>query len=184
MAHGELAARMARKLSPKPEFRGYDVLFDHGDKEIDPPDKVGRIVSWFGSEYKRDARLAFLDIAVVSRDSGKVFALIEIEESTSKPKVLLGDVLATLLGDKITFQGKRDLKVGRWTKLIAIAHTNKTAQIAFLRDQVNQLRPLLSTSNASIGQIVIDTFDNEPELETKLTQAVEHALQTADTLTR
>ena len=184
MAHGELTARMARKLSPKPEFRGYDVLFDHGDKEIDLPDKVGRIVSWFGSEYKRDARLAFLDIAVVSRDSDRVFALIEIEESTSKPKVLLGDVLATLLGDKITFQGKRDLKVGRWTKLIAIAYTNETAQIAFLRNKINRLRPQLSAPNAAIGQIVMDTFGGESELETKLTEAIKRALPNADSLTR
>jgi hypothetical protein len=47
------------------------------------------VVGHFGKEYKSGALLAFLDIAVVSQDTDKVIALIEIEETTDKPKVLL-----------------------------------------------------------------------------------------------
>jgi hypothetical protein len=180
MANGELTARIARRLSQKLELRGFDILFDHGDRQTDPPDKLGEIVSWFGHKLRLDARLALLDIAVVSRDSDKAFALIEIEESSATPKVLLGDVLATLLGDKVTFQHDRDLKVGQWTTLIVLTRADKRGSkeslVAFLEDRLNRLRYALSTPNASIDRIVVATFGDESELEAKLTQAVKEAL--------
>ena len=180
MANGELTARMARKLSQNLEARRFDILFDHGDSTTDPPDKLGEIVSWFGHKLKLDARLALLDIAVVSRVSDKALALIEIEESSATPKVLLGDVLATLLGDRVTFQHNRDLKVGQWTTLIVLAHADKRGSkkslVAFLDNQLNRLKDSLPTLNASIGRIIMDTFKDASELDAKLTQAVEEAL--------
>jgi len=179
MARGTLTAQMARILSRADECRGFDVLFDHGQKGTDPPDKLGKIVSWFGSEYKLSARLALLDIAVVLHGSRKVFALIEIEETTDKPKVLLGDVLATLLGDRITFQRKRNLEIGPWTTLIVFACSSEgthQTRIDLLEKQVNQLRSRLSTPNASIGRIVIDTFRDRLELQDRLKRQVAKAL--------
>jgi len=179
MKHGILTARMANVLSQEFKAQGFDVLFDHGKKGADTTDKIGRIVSWFGTEYKRDTLLAFLDIAVVLCGSGKTFALIEIEETTAKPKVLLGDVLTTLIGGGIKFQGKRDLQVGQWTTLIVLAHSrtqSHQAQVNFLKKQTKHLKSVLSTPNASIGQIVIDTFRCESELENKLKQHIKNSL--------
>ena len=59
---------------------------------------------------------------MVRQESGEAVALIEIEESSATPKVLLGDAFATLLGDHITFQGKHALKKGKWTTLIVLVH--------------------------------------------------------------
>ena len=108
---------MAKKVAPQ----GYDVLFDHGQAGQDDPARLGRIASWFGEAYCAGARLALVDIAVVERGSDRAVALIEVEESAAPPKVLLGDVLATLLGERITFRGQRQLQVGEWTTLIVLA---------------------------------------------------------------
>ena len=83
-------------LSEYFDAKGYDldVLHDHGPKK---GNNVGEIVSWSRpeSESRRGTALSQLDIAVVDHpDAKKVIALIEIEESEDKPKVLLADVLA------------------------------------------------------------------------------------------
>jgi len=171
MKHGALTAEVARNLTEYLEPHGFDVLYDHGEISDDSVSLVGRIASWFGTEYKSGALLAFLDIAIVSKDTGEVVALIEIEETTDKPKVLLGDVLATLLGDRITFQGKHDLKVGSWTTLLVFAKIGKKQhdiRFTFLEDKLNQLKSFLSTNNAIIDRIVIRTFENEGKLRTEL----------------
>jgi hypothetical protein len=111
-----MASILSRELNNQP----LDVLFDHGQKEPGPNDRVGKLASWFGPEFKLESRLSLIDIAVVLRGSAKALALIEIEETTDKPKVVLGDVLAILMGNGIKFQGKRDLLVGRWTSLIVL----------------------------------------------------------------
>jgi len=120
-----------------------------------------------------------LDIAVVLRETGKALVLVEIEESTDTPKVLLGDVLATLLGDRITFREGRNLEVGEWTALIVLARSkggSHQKRADFLENRIAQLKPFLSTPNASIGGIVVDLFKDERELESKLITQVERAL--------
>jgi len=176
MKHGALTAEVARYLTEHLEPHCFDVLYDHGEISDDSVSQVGRIASWFGTEYKSVALLAFLDIAIVSKNTGEVVVLIEIEETTDKPKVLLGDVLATLLGDRITFQGKRDLDVGYWTTLLVLAKTGKRQhddRIIYLEDKLNQLKSSLSTNNATISRIVLRPFRNVTELQDALLKLVE-----------
>jgi len=180
MAHGIITSRLARLLQQELSQHGYDVLYDHGQQGIDPRDKLGKIKAWYGSAYSSKAILADLDIAVVAQDSTKVFVLVEIEETTDKPKVILGDVLATLLGHRITFQGKRNLQVGEWTTLVVMAysaHQSHRDRVFYLEEQANQIRSRLSTPNAGIGRIVVDTFDVEPQLDHKLRAHIQQALQ-------
>lgn len=175
MAPGTLTTSVARVLQQEFDLKGFDVLHAHGQKGIDPPDKLGKLRSWFGSTFKSDAALADLDIAVVARDTGKVYMLIEIEETTDKPKVILGDILATLLGHSITFQGKRNLHVGNWTTFVIVARTTRRShlrRLPYLEQQANQLRTRLATPNASIGRIILDTFRDEAELAYKLRQHI------------
>jgi hypothetical protein len=182
MKHGLLTAAMANMLSRDLNNQPLDVLYDHGQKELGLNDRVGKLASWFDSKYKLESRLSFIDIAVVLRSSQQALVLIEIEETTDKPKVVLGDVMAILMGKGMKFQGKRDLLVGRWTTLIVLAYNQAGAhrrRVAFLEDQVNHLKSKLATSNASIGRIVIDTFRNELDLEAKLRLYVNKALTRA-----
>jgi len=174
--HGQLTAETALHLSQYLVNRGYDVLFDHGDSSNE---NVGRIVSWFGDELNREAQLSFLDIAVVEHNSQKVFVLVEIEETTDKPKTLLADVFGTLMGDHITFREKRKLRVGDWTILIVMGKSDvlHRERNSFLRRTANSIRPALGTANASIKEVVIETFPNESELERMLKEQIDCALK-------
>jgi hypothetical protein len=115
---GKATTAVARSLSQVFGPQGLDVLYAHGQKETEPEKQLGNIVCWFGTIYENQAMLAFLDIAVVSRETGKVLVLIEIEENRASPKALMADAFTTLIGDHITFQGNQELKVGRWTRLV------------------------------------------------------------------
>jgi len=182
MARGALGAQMARMLSEAFENRGAEVLFDHGQKEVDPANQLGKIVTWLGHQKRSDAMLAELDIAILIRESGKVCALIEVEETTDKPKVLLGDVFATLLGDRVTFQGDRNLPVGPWTTLIVMVRDRDQAhqsRMAFLQQEVDHIRSAISRPNATIGRVVLASFGDPTDLKNKLKQQVEWAIQRA-----
>jgi hypothetical protein len=176
MPAGEITGRVARKLAQKLSPRGFDVLFDHGNPSIDSPDQLGEIVAWFGLQYNQKARLAVLDIAVVSRDTGRVLALVEVEESSATPKTLLGDVFATLLGESFMFQGRRELDVDDKTVLIVLLRAEtggKQEQILAVCDRLDQLLPLPHTL---VKRVKIDTFVDEVELEEKLFGTVEGML--------
>ena len=137
-------------------------------------------MSWFGSVYRRDAWLAFLDIAVVSRDSENALVLVEIEEAIATPKKLMADVLTTLIADHVTFQSKRELKVGSWTRLVVLSKARKTEarsiRLELLQERLNQIRGQLSAANASLGWVAMDTFQNESDLDAKLSREVEKGL--------
>jgi hypothetical protein len=185
MACGALTMQAARVLQPEFSQAGFDILHAHGQVGMDSPLLLGKICSWFGDAYKLETILADLDMAVVSHnaavshDQERVYALIEIEETTCRPKVILGDVLATLLGKGIKFQGLRDLQVGRWTSLIVMSrdkHQSQLNRLPYLMAQSKYLRENLLTPNASIGRVVIDTFVDDLQLVEKLRQNITEAL--------
>ncbi len=170
MIHGTLTIQMAHALAQELEPQGFVVLHDHHQPGVDSAGKLGKPRSWFGPIYAAHALLADLDIVVAAKDTDQLIALVEIEETTDKPKVLLGDVLATLLGDYITFQGQQ-FQAGPWTSLIVLAHsTNPTHQdrIRYLETQVNHLKDTLNTRNAKIGKVVIRSFQDKQDLEETL----------------
>lgn len=175
MNNGELTAQVARVLARKFNGRA-DVLFDHGDKKTDGEEKVGVIRSWFGDKLMRDSLLADLDIAVVLPDSNRLVVLIEIEESSANPKTLLGDVFATLFGDHITFQGKRELVVDSKTILIVLAHSKSDLQAASHISGLLQARSMWNTRNSCVGQIVVEMYQDSANLEAKLVTLIEHAI--------
>jgi hypothetical protein len=179
MAYGTLTMQAARGLQPEFSQQGFDILHDHGQPGIDSPLLLGKIRAWFGSTYKLETILADLDIAVVEHNKERVYALIKIEETNNKPKVILGDVLATLLGKGIKFQATRDLQVGRWTTLIVLAHDihqSHLGRIPYLIEQSRYLRENLLTPNATIGRIIIDTFLDAVQLEDKLRENIKAAI--------
>lgn len=167
MADGELTAKAARELTARIRAPGFDVLFDHGDFKIYPPDRVGKISSWFGTEYSAKSQLALLDIAVVDRDNNQAIVLIEIEETSSSPKVAIGDAFGTIFGDHITFQGTRHLAVGDFTSLLILLAGGKAGHRERIRYLQNQIAGLMNESisgNSAISRISIDIFQGEDEL--------------------
>jgi hypothetical protein len=182
MAYGALTTIAAKGLASRFGGAGLEVLCGHGAAGVEPPDQLGKLKVWFGSKYAARAILADLDIVVVESATDRAIALVEIEETTCKPKVLLGDALAALLGSSVTFQGKRHLKVGHWTRLIILARSANPAQqarIAFLSEWVNHIKAGLDTPNAAVGRIIFRTFQNEAALMGELEQLVREAIEAA-----
>jgi hypothetical protein len=142
------------------------VLYDHSSTK----DHVGKIVSQFGDKRGRDVELSQLDIAIVEKNSSKVFALIEIEEANDNPKTLMGDLFGVLLGDHISFRGERELEVGGHTTLIVLGKSTvpHKKRNEYLSEQGMNIKSGLSTGNSVIGNIVIDTFADERGLHALL----------------
>ena len=177
MSHGELTAKTARYLSQNIDMDGFTTLFDHGDPSTDPPDQVGNISSWFGEKLILSSQLALLDIAIIEAETNRVVALFEIEETSSTPKVILGDAFGTLLGNNVTFKGQRSLVVGAFTTLIILVRQRKGDQrdkIDYLQTQIESLSKHINSGNASIGRIYIDTYLSELDL---LQKAKDHVLE-------
>ena len=179
MKAGELTAKAARELAISIQYPNFDVLFDHGDTSIDPPDQVGNISSWFGDEYSSKSQLALLDIAVVDRHSDRAIVLVEIEETSSNPKVAIGDAFGTIFGDHITFQGTRHLSVGDSTALFVLLKDGDRAQhkrLDYLQNQIARLSKCAKSGNSVIGQIIFDFFKSEEDLSRKLHEFVKKCL--------
>jgi hypothetical protein len=179
MSNGVLTAAVAHSLKTEFYEKGFDVFHDHAQDGNESPEGLGKIRSWFGSALKSESLLANIDLAIVSRQNGKIYALIEIEETNNKPKVILGDILATLLGSGIAYQGNQDLEVGDWTTFLVMVkdvHKLHHDRLTFLCAQTNLLKKHLNTPNAEIGRIIIDTFSTSDQLEEKLRNYVNEAI--------
>jgi hypothetical protein len=171
MAGGRLTAEVARKLATQLQDPRFEVLFDHGDAKIDPPTAVGNISSWFGSSYSSGSQLADLDIAVVERKTDNAVVLVEVEETSSTPKVILGDAFGTLLGDHVTFQGRRLLNLGDFTGLLILLRSgsrDRLWRLDYIKSQVSQLRTAAATQNSTVGDVSIEAFAEDGELIKRL----------------
>jgi hypothetical protein len=170
-SRGQLTAKMAREISPYWEKRGYYVLYDH-----DPSSKsVGKIVSSFGQQPPtQNTRLSHIDIALVEKSSGRVFALIEIEETTDRPKALLGAVFSILMGEQISFGKERLLAVDKDTSLLVFGKSTVSHEerIQYMLDKVKRFRSNMGTANSKIEKIDLKTFSTEQELKELLTNKI------------
>jgi hypothetical protein len=151
------------------------VYYDHGPESQ-------RIYSWFGTTYttpKSTRHLSWVDIVVAEPGSRTVHAIIEIEDSSSRPKTIIGDALAVLMGSGLAFAGHADWRIGLWTRLIVLVHapTSKalasiTGRLTYIRQHVTAIQPHLATSNAAVGMLLLDIFQNTDDLYAKLVRAV------------
>lgn len=173
--HGLLTAKVAREISPFWDERGFYVLYDHDLSNKN----VGKIMSRFGESYGRSTQLSHIDIAIVEKNSDRVFALIEIEETTNKPKSILGDVFGILMGEHISFGKERPLLVNEQT-ILAIFVKSKVSREdrnKYLREKVEKVKPELGTKNSVIRKVVIETFSDEKKLSGLLSSVLNRAFK-------
>lgn len=162
VSHGEITADIARKITDDWNKRGYDVFYDHGVSSKN----TGKIVSVSRKDYKRGDELSQLDIAIVERAPGKkVIALVEIEETSDRPKTILGDVFGALFGKHLFFK-RTKLRVGEFTTLfvVGIKKTKHEGRNRYIQGQVNKVKASLDTQNSSIGNVLVMVYRNEGEL--------------------
>ena len=174
-SHGQLTAKVAQKITQDLTEKGYDVLSDHSPSS----ENVGKIVSWYGLEYIKSAELSQLDIAIVKRNSNKAIALIEIEETSDRPKTLLGDALCALMGEHFCFGGKRQILVDEQTTLIILgkSEVSDRERCSYLCEKAMEIKSNLSTGNSIIGNVVIESFSDEKGLSTRLSSLLDRAYQ-------
>ena len=167
--HGELTAAIGAKLT----FDRYNVIYDHGTSS----ENVGKIVSALKKEYGRDDELSQLDIAVVEQDSDNAVLLVEIEETSDRPKTFLGDIFGILFGNHICYR-KDELKeiiVGDFTTLLVagISKAEHPERNQHIEDYANKIKFSLRTQNSNIGKVVIKTYRDEQDMLAKLPTMLE-----------
>jgi hypothetical protein len=148
------------------------VFYDHGDHSSQ------RLYSWFGATYTAPyaaRHLSWVDIVVADPKTRKIHQIIEIEDSTARPKTVISDVMAVLLGDGLAFAGHADWLVGDWTCLLVFAYVSTAhaqakydAQLAHLQQQIVSFQSCLKTRNAAVGRILVETFKDIAELQEKI----------------
>ena len=172
---GQSTSNVANNIKRKLNEEGYDVYSDHGE--------AGEFIGTIAVSYEektegklgREEEISQLDIAVMKRNANEGIALVEIEETTDNPKKLIGDIFAVLMGNSIYLPGKkkRKLDVGDWTTLIIIAegvaHEPRNKDI---QNMANCARSVFRTTNLMIGNIVIDSFSADKDLEDKCLEKV------------
>ena len=159
--HGELTAEIGSQLT----FESCDVYYDHGPSSAN----VGKIVSTLKRAYGKDDELSQVDIAIVEKNTDNVVALIEIEETSDRPKTLLGDIFGVLFGSHIFFK-RRELHVGDFTTLIVIgiSKTKHLERNQHIQDYANKIKRSLETQNSNIGKIVVKIFRDDQEMRADL----------------
>ena len=101
-----------------PRFLKYYVYFHHGDRQKWP--NVAKIEGYYGEKVSNQNFLTAIDILVASAEN-KAILLIEIEESESSPKKIVGDVFTFLMCNHIAVsrQGKQHVfQINPETKFI------------------------------------------------------------------
>jgi hypothetical protein len=173
-SHGELTVKLAERISLDWEDRGFNLLHDHGPAS----ENVGKIVSTIMKEYRKEDELSQLDIAIVKQGSNKVAVLIEVEETTDKPKTFLGDIFGVLFGECICFK-RKVLDVGNFTTLlvVGIKKTNHKNRNEYILDRVNRVKASLGTQNTKIGKVVIKDYTDEAELLGKFPSLLDKAIK-------
>jgi hypothetical protein len=169
-SHGQLTAEIGKSL----EIEGYDVFYDHGLSGK----TVGRIVSYFSDKNERGTQLSYLDIAIVKKNTTQAVALIEIEEKANRPKTIIGDIFAFLMGERVVFQGK-ELEVGNSTTLIILGFSNlqHLKHNQYILEKVKKAKSVLRTKNCEIGEVVIETYSDKDKLHTLILSLLDKAFK-------
>jgi hypothetical protein len=172
-ADGQLTSAVAKSIKKELNEKGYDVYYDHKKED----EFTGTIAVSIKEMLGREKEISQLDIAVVERDSNKVIALIEIEETTDNPKKLIGDIFAVLMGNSIYRPRGEKMDVREWTTLIIIGkgsgHEDRNRHILKM---ANNAKSTLGTKNSRIGNIVIEPVSPNDDLVKVLMKQINEAI--------
>ena len=168
LAHGKFTAEIARNL----KFDGFQVYYDHDAAS----ENVGKIVSAISEKYGRGDELSQLDIAIVEEESSNAIVLVEIEETSDRPKNFLGDIFGVLLGNSVSFKGNK-LNIGGFTTLIlaGVSKADHDKRNEFIQASAKNIA--ISTPNAEIGNILIKTYKDERDLLDQLPPLLEKIIR-------
>jgi len=118
--HGEATGDLGQRLHARHTGPKCHVYHDHGDSRNR---HVAAIKAYFddGGGVKNRNCFAKIDLAIIRND--KVVILAEIEEQTSSPKKILGDIMAVMMSNRISIllDGQpNDFQISDMTKLFVV----------------------------------------------------------------
>ena len=169
-SHGQLTAEIGNSLKPE----NCDIFYDHGVSGK----SVGKIVSYFSDKKERGTQLSYLDIAIVRKNTNEAIALIEIEETANRPKTIIADIFAFLMGEKIVFRDK-ELEVGNKTILIVVGFSKvpHPKHNQYILEKVEKAKSALDTKNSKIRKVLIETYSDRDNLQTVLQSLLDKAFK-------
>jgi hypothetical protein len=104
MDKGKYTRELGRKLYYKFSETKYEVFYDCHVKNKEKWPNCCRPTPFF-DEKSTGTTLSFVDIVIVNKETEYVDVLIEIEETTSEPKKIIGDIGNIILSEKIHIKG-------------------------------------------------------------------------------
>ena len=165
MDHGkrtrQIAERLEEKLLAYPNrYPGVKIFYDHGDSF---KESVCQPTSYIGRRYGADATMSGLDIVLVHK--GKVFLLVEVEESQVRPKTILGDIFGVVLSERVRIKAK-SYPIENATMIVAMIVNSKGQQAEKYIRLERHLHKYLSTlrkimPKTRVDKIRIVTSDSE-----------------------
>ena len=133
---GENTGKFGVWLSEYLDGSPYRVFYDHGDQQSSA--NVAKVKGFVGDEITRQRVLAEIDLMVAKRN-GEAILLIELEESSFTPKLILGDVFTILMCNGLSVKQSR-FKITSQTKLIVAGVTPTSSQMKRIE---NVIKPRL-----------------------------------------
>lgn len=116
----KIAEKLTSKIAADPKrYNGIDIFYDHGDSRTQG---VCQPTTYMGRRYGADATLSGVDIVVTKNKMA--ILVIEVEESTVRPKVIIGDVFGIVLADRIMIQ-EESYSLKNATIIVAVAEEGK-----------------------------------------------------------
>jgi hypothetical protein len=104
MNHGAWTGEMGCRLYQKYAQTVHQVYYDHGKDAKSEPHFCKPIP--FFDECTTASTLSAVDIAVVNQKKGAIELIAEVEESSSEPKHVIGDIVNILLSEAVRIKGK------------------------------------------------------------------------------
>ena len=166
MGDGELTGKVGEKLTKKFNPNEYVVYYDHGKNTEKVIDKIGNIYVSLCQDVTRKTQIGQLDIAIVRKEDNKAVLLVEIEESSSKPKTIIGDVFSFLLGNYVKFKknGKEfGIKKDTTFLLLILGSNASPERVEWIKENALSMKGDMETFNSNVGKIEIQFTQEKNE---------------------
>jgi hypothetical protein len=145
---GKYTRIIGERLKEKLEKDCYEVFYDHGDLEH-------RIVAYF-KDYSRRYILSFVDIVVVKGDEVKI--LCEIEETSSNPKKVLGNLVSILLAEQLRY-GRLDYSISSPYIILGLYAKEKGVKRYQAENILNRFSEVFTVDQERIKLIFAEGFE-------------------------
>ena len=147
----EIAEKLKRKIDGDPQrYKGVMIFYDHGDSS---KHEVCQPTTYMGRRYVSDSTLSGVDIVVTK--NREILLAVEVEESSVRPKTVLGDVFGIATTDRIRIQGQ-SYPIKNITLIVAISVESKGKRLEKYRRLERHLgRYFKANPSGAIGKIRI-----------------------------